>query len=79
MKSNHLTNKTQVEFLQPNKGLITETKLLVNGKVNFIRDDERIVGRYAVGRTIMEAAKELDLPENEIVVVVKHVVLAMFM
>ena len=32
-------------------------------KVNFIRDNETISVDMPVGRTIMEAAKELDLPE----------------
>ena len=32
-------------------------------KVNFIRDAETISVDMPVGRTIMEAAKELDLPE----------------
>ena len=32
-------------------------------KVNFIRDDETISVDVPVGYTIMEAAKELDLPE----------------
>ena len=32
-------------------------------KVNFIRDTETISVDMPVGRTIMEAAKELDLPE----------------
>ena len=32
-------------------------------KVNFIRDNETLSVDMPVGRTIMEAAKELDLPE----------------
>ena len=32
-------------------------------KVNFIRDDETLSVDVPVGHTIMEAAKELDLPE----------------
>ena len=32
-------------------------------KVNFIRDNETLSVDMPVGRTVMEAAKELDLPE----------------
>ena len=32
-------------------------------RVNFIRDTEKLSVDVPVGRTIMEAAKELDLPE----------------
>ena len=49
-------------------------------KVNFIRDTETISVDMPVGRTIMEAAKELGYQKYlPIVVVVKHVALAMCM
>ena len=61
IKSSYEQNTSKI--LTPNKGLITETKLLkLMVKVNFIRDDETIsVDMY--GRTLMEAAKDLNLRE----------------